>query len=583
MKKRSISVRGLCAVLGIGVILCAAGCGNSGRDSELQAGTEEGGDVQQTGSGESGDVRQAGSGEGSGVQSNDSGEGGDIQQAGSEDTKGQGEMMGETGTGSDYIVDYEGIAKAEIKAGVSVHDPSIIKADGKYYIFGSHMSTAVSEDLRHWSSLGDGYQNSNPVYKGLLENSEVFAYAGSKNSVIPTDDGGFHVWAPDIFYNEAAELYYLYFCTSSTWNASNLCYAVSETIEGPYEWKGAMICSGFTEGSLNATDVTQYVDREEAKARYIKASGEYNFDRYPNAIDPTVLYDEEGRLWMVYGSWSGGMFLLELDPETGEVIHPEADEENQVDPYFGKRLMGGLHTSIEGPYLLYDKESGYYYLFVSYGGLVRTGGYQIRVFRSETIDGQYVDMNGKYPLDTGNLKQSPYGLKLSGNYYLPSLPMAYMATGHNSAFIDDDGKKYIVNHTRFDMNSEYHEPRVHQFIVNEEGWPCMLPFATDGETVSADGYERLELAGRYYVINQGTAINAEIAQPFILYLEEDGSVRGEGVQGSWEAKAGSCFMNITYGDKSYSGVFCQMNDEAGTQVMTFSAVGSNESVWGVKY
>lgn len=559
MKKRSILVRGVCAALSLGVMLCAAGCSSAGKDSEPQAGTEEDG----------------------GVPSKDAEAG--AEDAGAEDTKEQGETMGETGTESDYIVNYDGIAKAEIKAGVSVHDPSIMKADGKYYIFGSHMSTAVSEDLRHWTSLGDGYQNSNPVYQGLLENREAFAYAGSKNSVIPTDDGGFHVWAPDVIYNEAAGLYYLYFCTSSTWNASNLCYAVSENIEGPYQWRGSLVCSGFTEGSLNATDVTAYVDREEAKARYIKASGEYNFDRYPNAIDPTVLYDADGRLWMVYGSWSGGMFLLELDPETGEVIHPQADEANQVDPYFGKRLMGGLHTSIEGPYILYDKESGYYYLFVSYGGLARTGGYQIRVFRSETIDGEYVDMNGKYPLDTGNLKQSPYGLKLSGNYYLPSLPMAYMATGHNSAFIDDDGKKYIVNHTRFDNNSEAHEPRVHQFIVNEEGWPCMLPYATDGETVSADGYERSELAGRYYVINQGTAINAEIAQPFILYLEEDGTVRGDGIQGSWEAKAGSCFMNITYGDKSYSGVFCRMNDEAGTQVMTFSAVGNNESVWGVKY
>lgn len=498
-------------------------------------------------------------------------------------TEEDGEVMGETNVDADYIVSYDGIAKASIRAGASVHDPSIVKADGKYYIFGSHMATAVSEDLRHWKTVGDGYQASNPVYRGLLDNQEAFAYAGSRQSLIPTDDGGWHVWAPDVIYNEDAGLYYLYFCTTSTWNASNLCYATSETIEGPYEWKGALIYSGFREGTLSGTDVTDYVDRETAKERYIKKDGEYNVDTYPNAIDPTVFYDGDGRLWMVYGSWSGGMYLIELDRETGEVIHPAEDAEKRVDPYYGKRLMGGLHTSIEGPYILYDEESGYYYLFVSYGGLMRTGGYQIRVFRSETVDGDYVDMNGKFPLDTGNLKQAPYGLKLSGNYYLPGLGTAYMATGHNSAFIDDDGRKYIVNHTRFDNNTEFHEPRVHQFIVNEEGWPCMLPYATDGETVSSTGYERAELAGKYYVINQGTAINAEIAQPFILYLEEDGTVRGDGIQGSWEAQSGSCYMNISYGDKGYSGVFCRMNDEAGTEVMTFSAVGNNESVWGVKY
>ena len=495
----------------------------------------------------------------------------------------EGSEVGQLPADLDFTVNYDGIKTAKIEAGVSVHDPSIYKADGKYYIFGSHMSTAVSEDLRTWTSLGDGYKVKDQIYYELMANEDAFAYSGSKKSLIPTDDRAWHVWAPDVIYNEETGLYYLYFCTTSTWNASNLCYATSENIEGPYEWKGALIYSGFTAATLDATDVTEYVDRDTAKDRYIKKSDEYNFNKFPNAIDPTVLYDGEGRLWMVYGSWSGGMYLLELDKATGEVIHPEEDEAKRVDPYFGKRLLGGNHSSIEAPYILYDEESGYYYLFVSYGGLVREGGYQIRVFRSETIDGDYVDMNGEYPMDTNNPEHYPYGLKLSGNYFLPSLEMAYMATGHNSAFVDEDGKKYIVNHTRFDNKTEEHEPRVHQFIVNEEGWPCMLPYATDGETVSESGYDKSAVSGRYYVINQGTAIDAEIAQPFILYLDESGKVYGDGVEGSWEMKDGTCFMKVSYGGKDYSGVFCQMNDEAGTKVMTFSAVGGNESVWGVKY
>ena len=84
-------------------------------------------------------------------------------------------------------------------------------------------------------------------------------------------------------------------------------------------------------------------------------------------------------------------------------------------PYFGKRLLGGGHKSIEGPYILYDEESGYYYLFVSYGSLTREGGYQMRVFRSKTVDGEYVDMNGAYPGMWDD--NAAYGLKLSGNYY----------------------------------------------------------------------------------------------------------------------------------------------------------------------
>ena len=327
---------------------------------------------------------------------------------------------------SDFTVSYEGIATATIDAGVSVHDPSIIAVDGNYYIFGSHMSGATSADLRNWTFIGDGYRSDNPIFDNLFATEHVFDYAGNKNSLIRTDDRTKHIWAPDVVYNKAQDMYYMYFCTTSTWNASNLCYATSKNPEGPYKWQGALIYSGFAKESIGATDVLDYVSQEYAEENYISAKNEYNFNDYPNAIDPSVFYDEDGRMWMVYGSWSGGMFLLEIDEQTGLVSHPEADPENNVDPYFGKRLMGGGHMSIEGPYILYDEAHGYYYLFVSYGSLVREGGYQMRVFRSETVDGTYVDMNGEYP--GKSVEHANFGLKVSGNYYLPSLDMAYMAT-----------------------------------------------------------------------------------------------------------------------------------------------------------
>ncbi len=484
----------------------------------------------------------------------------------------------------DFKVSYDGIKTGTIKAGASVHDPSILKADGKYYIYGSHMTEAFSDDLRNWTYYGNGYSKTNPIFDNLFDKAgHVFDYAGSKNSVIPTDDRHFHVWAPDVIYNKAQKKYFMYFCTSSTWNASNLCYATSDKPEGPFAWKGALIYSGFTQGTIEKTDVLKYVDKETAEDTYITKSNEYNFNEYPNAIDPTTFYDKDGGMWMVYGSWSGGIYLIQLDPETGEVIHPEADPENNVDAYFGKRLIGGKHKSIEGPYILYDPDSDYYYLYVSYGSLSREGGYQIRVFRSKTVDGDYVDMNGKSPqLDTAD--HSAYGLKLSGNYFLPSLEKAYMATGHNSAMIDEDtGKKYICYHTRFDNGSENHEPRVKQYFLNAEGWPCMLPYATDGESISETGYEKKDVTGEYYVINQGTAIDKNIAQPIKLVLSARGKVYGDGITGTWTMNKGTCDMTLTCKDKTYSGIFCKMKDEAGTDVMTFSAVGGNESVWGVMY
>ena len=78
----------------------------------------------------------------------------------------------------DFTVSYEGIKTADITAGVSVHDPSVIEVDGTYYIFGSHMSGASSEDLRNWTSIGDGYTQSNPIFDDLLGTEHVFDYTG---------------------------------------------------------------------------------------------------------------------------------------------------------------------------------------------------------------------------------------------------------------------------------------------------------------------------------------------------------------------------------------------------------------------
>ena len=46
---------------------------------------------------------------------------------------------------------------------------------------------------------------------------------------------------------------------------------------------------------------------------------------------------------------------------------------------------------------------------------------------------------------------------------------------------------------------------------------------------------------------------------------------------------GTCYMTVTYNGTEYSGVFLSQTDQADTPVMTFSAVGGNESIWGVKY
>ena len=447
-------------------------------------------------------------------------------------------VLGESG--EDYTVSYEGITTGIVNARTAVHDPSIIAVDGRYYIFGSHMAAAYSDNLRGWNRMANGYQPDNPVWGNLFaEGSHVFDWAGSRSSVIPTDDGANHVWAPDVIWNPVMEKYMMYYCVSSTWNASALCFGLSDTIEGPYEWQATLICSGFDKNNISQSNVYETVDENWAK-KYFTLAGGYDYNKWPNAIDPALFFDADNRLWMVYGSWSGGIFLLEIDPATGLVIHPEAAD--GVDPYFGRHLFGGNHQSMEGPYIQYDPEAGYYYLFVSYGALQTHGGYQIRVFRSESPEGPYLDMNGEQPNRRGG--HANFGLKLSGNYMLPSVRNAYMATGH---------------------------------------WPCLLPYSTREEAFT-DDWAQADVTGRWFVINQGTAISDEIAEPVIHYLRDDGSVgAADGDAGTWSVEEGTHFLTLTLGDVTYSGVLCRMQDDGGNEVTAFSAVGANQSVWGVKY
>ena len=70
---------------------------------------------------------------------------------------------------------------------VSAHDPSILKANGTYYLFGSHLADAKSTDLIHWTQMNPDWNARDPkdswkqdsVYGNILTNlSESFAWAG---------------------------------------------------------------------------------------------------------------------------------------------------------------------------------------------------------------------------------------------------------------------------------------------------------------------------------------------------------------------------------------------------------------------
>ncbi|WP_162012692.1 glycoside hydrolase family 43 protein [Streptococcus sp. S784/96/1] len=501
---------------------------------------------------------------------------------------------------------------------VSVHDPSIFydEASGTYYAFGSHLAQAKSDDLQNWAPLfNHEYENPSSVLGNLNENlAKPFEWAGYDDA--DTANGRYSVWAPDVIWNPAYQwddgttgAYMYYFSNSSTWRRSVISYAVSKTVEGPYDYVDSLIYSGFTkedatDGSSRNVNYknTNVDDLMEAGViesgfsdKWNRDNGHtYNNDYAPNAIDANVFYDKTGKLYMSYGSWSGGIYLLEIDPTTGKAIYPGKDsmtpDGRHIDKYFGTHLIGSWHQSGEAPYITYDPSTDFYYLFVTYGGLGREGGYNMRLFRSKTVDGLYVDAKGEHPKYTGwtpNPINAAYGVKVMGNYSLDSLKTSYMSPGHNSAFIDKDGNWFLVNHTRFNQGTEYHEVRVHPMKMTEDGWPVALPFEYRPINVALTERSVKQFSGDYEFVNHGTETSGQPLAKSRLQLNDDGSVSGA-LTGNWTVteKSGHFYVTlITDSGTTYQGIFELQKDESpGKKVsLVFALVGNNnEVIWGVK-
>lgn len=497
---------------------------------------------------------------------------------------------------------------------VSVHDPSVFRDvddTGKvtYYVYGTHITSAKSDNLVDWNVFTNGYtEKNNTLYGDLSGNlAESFDWAGENDSDCR---GGFAVWAPDLVYNEnyvnedgSKGAYLLYYSVSSTYCRSAIGYAVADTAEGPFTYKGTIVYSGFTQVSARDsrsnidkiwtnTNIDELMEAGRIEGTYNTKWGVYHYNTSyaPNAIDPTVFTDEEGRMWMCYGSWSGGIYLLEIDPATGAAIYPGKDGTTEdgrvIDKYFGTRIAGGYAISGEGPYILYDEAVGYYYLYTTYNFLDSVSGYNMRLFRAKNPEGPYLDAAGNNAaFDSRYTNLYRIGIKVMGNYSLSNTSRGYRSPGHCSAFVDEDGQRYLFYHTRFETGGEGFELRVHQQFINEDGWPVTAVFENRNDLISAKGYEKSEIIGVYEFINHGTGSDgANVKTSEVILLHGDGTISGD-YSGTWEEKKNTYLATFVMEGVTYKGVFFKQHDEKlkSTEVMTFTAVGTNnETIWGVR-
>ena len=513
---------------------------------------------------------------------------------------------------------------------VSVHDPSVVwdPSSSNYYIFGSHRAAARSTNMMSWVSFTPAWQTASStnaansaafttpqvtkVKKGGKDVDFTFdAFAWSKRGNTNYSVDG-NMWAPDVIYNKVMNKWCMY---------SSIIMLTADKISGPYRYQAPVVISGFSSGtSYKDTDLEIVLGEQSSLPSRYNVGNKWG-NRYPNCIDPCVFYDEQGKLWMSYGSWSGGIFMLELDEATGlrdyDVTYElkGSGDGITVDPYFGKKIAGGYYVSGEASYIEYI--GGYYYLFMTYGGLAaggvasdyNNGGYQMRVFRSNNPDGPYVDSKNSnavftnYQLNFGAKENdgnrgvnifgaySNWGNLLTGGAQEAS---GERSQGHNSIIAAEDGRTYLVYHTRFQNWSESHQVRVHQVFQNEDSWLVAAPFEYTGERIKSSHISAKQkiatdkIPGKYKVLVHSYKLDHTTKAyntPKEVTLSSDGTISG-GYSGSWSIKTGTSYITIKLGSDEYKGVMIEQtlepkNDKAPCFTALRSATGV--TVWGYKY
>lgn len=504
-------------------------------------------------------------------------------------------------------------------ATVPVHDPSVIVAyigkDGKsypeqsasndrekrYYLFGTQRAAAYSNDMINWTEFAPKFTSSD--MRSVFGPSAEWSSLGINNYNLNEN-----LWAPDVLYNPTMGKWCLYFSVNgdansngSTYANSVICLLTADHIEGPYAYQDEVVYSGFTASGRYAytkTDFAEVVGAGKAPSlinNYTKNNGAiYNRTDLPHAIDPAVTYDQEGNLWMIYGSWSGGIWMIRLNPKTG--LRDRDFTANGYDTYCGFQLAGGAYVSGEGAYIEYMEDSegnGFYYLFISYGFYSPEGGYNMRLFRSKKIEGPYADANGdspifrKYVLNYGNNTQN--GVSFMQNYTYPWWKIGQTAQGHNSALMDEDGSCYVIYHTKENTGTIFHNVEVHQLLFNENGWPTAAPFEyRKGFGPRKDAYTTEDLAGKYGLIIHNPTDYAKLAcnQVRNMRLDASGKVSGA-LTGEWnyDFANGRQFLTIHSDKGSFQCALADLlMDGASTQTTAFTGMdGKSElCIWGYK-
>ena len=313
-------------------------------------------------------------------------------------------------------------------------DPTVERGpDGRFYLVSSGGWGKQSVDMVNWT---DGY--------GKMES-------------MPTWNGYEGLWAPDV--TRIGDKYVMYYAHSQwmgdLWDKCGVGVAISDNIAGPYKDLGKLFTS--------------------------REIGVYN------SIDPNLFIEDDGRLFLAWGSYWGGLYIIELSSD-GLSIKPGAQKVQLTAPDF------------EGCML--HKHNGYYYLFASCGTCCEENKstYTTVVGRATSLFGPYYDRAG------GRMLDGKYHVVISNNRY-------FKGTGHNAEInTDDAGNDWIYYHAYEEKSPGTGRILMMDRVRWEDDWP---------------------------VINNGFPADCQVPAPYIRDYAADPAITASASSLDFACKAGT--------------------------------------------
>ncbi len=316
----------------------------------------------------------------------------------------------------------------------NVHDPSIIKDGDTYYCYNT--------DVAYGTDIRPGIQIRSS--KDLIEwkfYGWVFDALPTKGSDYIKQAGGTpfnSLWAPYVI--KVGSEYRLYYSLSSAKpRLSAIGLATSSSPTGPWKEQGLTV-----------------VSKDDNTIQ-------------TNAIDPTVLIDQQGKHWMYYGSAWDGIYILQLDPTTGLALSPGDKGKRIANRGFTNGVYNG---NIEGPEIIYNKEQKKYYLFIAYDWLATK--YNVRVAKADSPQGPFYDYDGKdinTNQDHGPMIIAPY--QFMGH-------AGWQGVSHCAVF-ENNGQFYISHQGRPGNDSNFMILHNRKLYWTKDGWPVASPERFAGE------------------------------------------------------------------------------------------------------